>query len=228
MPRMLKLVIFDLDGTLMDAYRAVWKSVNHALRKMGRPSLSHAAVKRAVGWGDAHLIRTCVGDQATEEILKIYRRHHTRALKKGVKLLPGALGVIRKFKAVGLKLAVASNRPSRFSRIAMRALNIRSYFDFVICADEVGRGKPHPDIFRAILKKFSVSAEQALYVGDMVIDVVAGRKSGLRTVAVLTGSSRRSELASGRPYRIIRSLKELPGIVAGLHRGRTTFVGKKY
>ena len=214
---MLKLVIFDLDGTLMDAYRAVWLSINYSLKKMGFPSQNHQIVKRSVGWGDVRLLRGFVGEENLKRALKIYRQHHAKALKQGTKFLPGAKSVLRFLKKRGFRLAVASNRPTRFSLIALKALKIRDYFDLVICADKVKRGKPYPDIFQEILCRLSVKPKEALYVGDMVIDVVAGKKARIRTVIVLTGSSRREEVSVLKPYRIMKSLMELPKVVAGLN-----------
>lgn len=207
---MTKLVIFDLDGTVMDAYSAVWASINHSLRKTGYPLKSHALIKRSVGWGDVNLIRRFVQEADLQKVVTIYRRHHAKALAKGVKFLPEAkrsLGLLRK---KGIRLAVASNRPTRFSLIALKALGIRGYFDAVVCADKVRRGKPHPDMFRAILTKLSVKPREALYVGDMTIDAVAGRRAKIRTVIVLTGSCPRSEIVPLKPFAVIRSLKELP------------------
>jgi len=209
---MLKLVIFDLDGTLMDAYRAVWLSVNYTLKKSGFSPKSHQTIKRSVGWGDTHLLRQFVGEKRLLQTLKIYRLHHAKALRKGTKLLPGAKRVLHFLKEKGLRLAVASNRPQKFSLIALRALKIREYFDVVVCADQVKRGKPYPHIFREILRRLHVKAKETLYVGDMTIDVEAGRKAGIKTIIVLTGSCSKREIMPLRPFWIIRSLAQLPEI----------------
>ncbi len=208
-----KLIIFDLDGTLMDAYRAVWESVNYALRKTDFPPESHANIKKNVGWGDKHLLRGLVGEHNVLRVLKIYRRHHAQALQTGVRLMPGARALLAELKKGGYRLAVASNRPRRFSLIALRVLGIRPFFDVVVCGDEVPRGKPAPDMFRRILQRCNISPREAVYVGDMTIDVEAGRRAKIRTVAIPTGSCRRSELAALKPWKLIRSLKELRGFL---------------
>lgn len=197
----------------MDAYLPVWQSVNFAMAQMGFPPQTHETIKRSVGWGEEHLIRSFVGEEALQKTLKIYRRHHALALPRAVKLLPGAKNVLKFLKGRGYQLAVASNRSRRFSLIAMQALHMDHFINFLICRDEVKRGKPYPDMFRRILKQFSLRSNQALYVGDMTIDIEAGRRAGIRTVVVLTGSSLRREMQALNPAKIIRRLSQLPAVI---------------
>lgn len=202
----IKLVIFDLDGTLMNAYPAVYRSVNFTVEKFGFRPLTHRVIKRTVGWGDRHLLQTFIGDKNLDEALKVYRRHHASALRQDTKLLPGALKILQYLRDRGLKIAVASNRPTRFSLIALRYLRIKKYFDFILCGDKVSRPKPAPDILQAILKHFTCKPSEALYVGDMGIDIMTGRRARVKTVAVATGSNTAGELAALKPVAVIRDV----------------------
>ena len=204
-----KLVIFDLDGTLIDAYEPVARSLNYALQRVGVAPLSAETIKRTVGWGDRHLLRSCIGDIDLGKVVRIYRRHHARSLRNGSKLLPGARRLLNVLRRRNLKMAVASNRPTRFSHIVMEHLDIRSYFDYVLCGDKLPKAKPDPDILFRILKKFRLPPEQALYVGDMIIDIQTGHSAGVRTVAVATGSSHKSELRALKPFRLIDNVYEV-------------------
>ncbi|MDP2653715.1 MAG: HAD family hydrolase [Candidatus Omnitrophota bacterium] len=212
----IRLVIFDLDGTLIDAYRAVSESVNFTLRACGFPPVPDLTIKRTVGWGDRHLIASFVGEDNADRTLKIYRRHHKDALKRGSRLLPGALRLLKALKKRGYKLAVASNRPTRYSHIVIRHLGIRAYFDYVLCGDRIARPKPHPDILRRILRRFGVRPGQAVYVGDMGIDMQAGRRAGVRTVAVTTGSSTREELVRHKPWAVVRRADAVAAVLERL------------
>ncbi len=213
----IQLVIFDLDGTLMDAYEAIVHSFNFTMRKVAAPSQSPKVICRAVGWGDRNLLKPFVPDKKLDRALRIYRRHHAQALKTGVKLLPGAKKVLRSLKVRGLKMAVASNRPTKFSKIAIKSIQIDSFFDYVLCADKLKQGKPHPEILRKILTKFSLKPSQALFVGDMTVDVETGKNANVKTVAVVTGSHQRQELARLRPYKVIEKLARLIIIVDKLN-----------
>ncbi len=203
---MYKIVIFDLDGTLINAYSAVYRSLNFTVAKFGFKPITHQLIKRTVGWGDRHLLRSFIGDKNVDQALKVYRHHHAAALCQDTKLLPGALKILRYLKKNGFKTAVASNRPTRFSLIVLRYLKIRSFFDEVLCGDKVPRPKPSPDILKVILKRTGLVASEALYVGDMGIDVLTGQRARIKTIAVATGSSSIAELAALKPLAVVRNV----------------------
>lgn len=205
----IKLVVFDLDGTLINAYPAVYRSVNFVMRRFGHPRVAHSLIKRTVGWGDRHLLRTFIGDRDLDAALRVYRRHHADALRQDTKLLPGALKVLRTLKGRGFKIAVASNRPTRFSLIAIRFLKVSKYFDHVLCGDKVKRAKPAPDILQGVLKKFRFRPGEALYVGDMGIDIQTGQRAGVATIAVATGSNTPQELRKLRPFKVVRKIDRI-------------------
>ena len=205
----IRLVIFDLDGTLVYAYPAIIDSFNHTMRKLGLPRQKPRTITRAVGLGDGQLLKPFLNGFSVEAALKIYRRHHGPALRRKTRFLPGAKMILRTLKAKGLFLAVASNRPTKFSHIILRRLKIKNQFDYVLCGDRISAPKPAPDILKAILKRLSCRPAEALYVGDMTIDVLTGRRAKVRTVAVTTGSSSRRELAGSRPYKVVGNMAAL-------------------
>lgn len=204
-----KLIIFDLDGTLVDAYAAIESSFNHVMRKLGLKPRSASVIRRAVGWGDAKLLESYVRGRNLKRALSIYRKHHEHSLLKRARLYPAARQLLRKLKARGYKLAVASNRPTRFSLILLRHLRIMEFFDYVLCADKLKAGKPHPEILNKIIRKSGVKKPRVLYAGDMVIDAQAGRRAGVKTVIVTTGSSRLAEIRRERPFKIIPRISRL-------------------
>ncbi|MBF0511786.1 MAG: HAD family hydrolase [Candidatus Omnitrophica bacterium] len=212
---MIKAVIFDLDGTLVNAYPAVADSVNNALNALGLKNRSPDEIKRSVGGGDRKLLACFVGEKRADEALRIYRPHHAKALLAfgGVKLEPGALTLLTFLKKKGFKLAIASNRPSRFTRIILQKLGIKLFFDRVRCADQVKRPKPYPDLLWDIARKFRLKESELLYVGDMTIDIACAHKAGVRMVAVATGSSSKKELNRLKPWRIISRIDKLKAII---------------
>jgi phosphoglycolate phosphatase len=206
----IKLVIFDLDGTLLDAYEAIIESFNYTMREVNAPRRDNLTIRRAVGWGDENLLRPFVPKKDLKKALRIYRSHHKNSLIKHAHLFPGAENLLKKLKTNGIRLAVASNRPTKFSHILIRHLKIGRYFDYVLCADKLKQGKPHPEIINAIRKKFNAKTKETIYVGDMVIDVQAGRRARVFTVAVTTGSSTPKELRIEKASLVIGRIAQLP------------------
>jgi HAD superfamily hydrolase (TIGR01509 family) len=130
--------------------------------------------------------------------------------------LAGVRGLLRRLKARGYKLAVASNRPTSFSYLLLRHLKLRKYFNYVLCADRLKRGKPHPEIIRRILERFSLQPGEALLVGDMVVDILAGRRAGVKTALVCGGSSPLEEAKSHKPDFILRKVSSLLRMINSL------------
>jgi len=208
-----KLIIFDLDGTLVDAYAAINSSFNYVMRKLGLRPRSARLIRRAVGWGDENLLKPYVGQHNLRSALSLYRKHHKHSLLKQSRLYPQVKSLLRQLKVKGYRLAVASNRPSKFSLILLRHLRIIEFFDYVLCADKVKRGKPAPEILNKIIRRFAIKKSQVLYVGDMVIDAQAGRRALVKTVIVTSGSSSLPMIKKERPFKIISEVSGLNGLI---------------
>jgi phosphoglycolate phosphatase len=208
-----KLVIFDLDGTLVNAYPAIIRSFNYAMRHSGYPPQDDLIIRRAVGWGDEFLLKPFLKPKDLRKVLVLYRRHHRMSLLKYSRIYPGSRKVLSYLESKGLKLAVASNRPTEFSLILIRHLRLKRYFDFVLCADRLNYSKPHPEILNKIMRKFTVTPKETVYVGDMAIDAQAGRRAGIFTVIVTTGSSALPEIKKERPNCILRGISELAKVI---------------
>ncbi|MCX5642479.1 MAG: HAD family hydrolase [Candidatus Omnitrophica bacterium] len=205
-----KLFIFDLDGTLINAYPAIVESMNHTLRRMNHPEADPERIIRSVGMGNDGLMKKFFSDEEVPEARQIYREHHRVNLSGKISLLPGALALLRNLKAKGKLLAVASNRPKETASLLIQILEIEPYFDRVLTGEEVAQPKPAPDILVALLDYFLVSPEEAVYVGDMDIDAETGAAAGVKTVIVATGSSTGAEIEAARPDLILNSLEDFP------------------
>ncbi len=213
MQKTIRLVIFDLDGTLVNAYPAITASFNYTMKRLRQPARTPAVIRRAVGRGDRNLLRPFVARGLLAEALAIYRRHHGVALQKKSRLMPGARSVLTYLKTRGVRLAVATNRPKRFSWIIIRHLAIGRYFDYVLCGDELTRMKPHPEILQRIMRALNTHASCTCFIGDMPIDARTARRAHVRSIAVATGSSTARELAAEGPDHLIAHLRELKKIL---------------
>lgn len=214
---MIKLLIFDLDGTLVDAFKAVTTSVHHVMDEVGLERPTHRSIKNAVGWGEGDLLMRFVGEHHHERALRLFRRHHKKALiSGGARFLPGVSTLLRYAHQQGYMLAIASNRPTVYTRLILKGLGILPLFKEVVCADRVERAKPHPDMLHVILERQQLHSDQTMFVGDMVVDVQAGERAGIRTVAVTTGVNTYEQLQEVGASTIISRMSELKPIIEGV------------
>lgn len=204
-----KLFIFDLDGTLVDAYEAIEKSVNFALKKFNLPGTTYNEVKRKVGRGDRLFMKEFFQKGDIDKVLKIYRAHHAKALLRYTKLRPYAKRLLYALKRKKKLLAIASNRPYYFTDIILKKLGIRKYFDAVLCADNINSLKPDPKILYAVIKKLGVKKEDAVYVGDMDIDVETAKRARMDAIFITGGSSPLSSVKKYKNKKTARSLKDI-------------------
>ena len=205
----LKAVLFDFDGTLADSYPAITASVNHVRGLHDLPPLDIDEVKRWVGRGAGALLARTVPAGDLEANCAAYRAHHPSVLHSGTRLLAGAVELLHLLHDRGLRLGLCSNKPVAFSRELVAYLKIAPLLEIVLGPEDVARPKPAPDMLLAALQRLGVAAAEALYVGDMSVDVETARGAGVKVWVVPTGSEERDALERARPDRLFSNLAEM-------------------
>ncbi len=215
-PSHIRLVIFDLDGTLIDSRLDLVHSVNAALRHIGRPELPEYVIASYVGDGAPMLIRRALRAEADDEslvktglefFLSYYREHkldHTR-LYDGI---VDALVVIQGRNGLSRKLAVLTNKPVVPSRAIVEALGLAPFFGSVYGGNSFATKKPDPEGAQVILRETGIAPEQALLVGDSHVDVATARNAGLWSCGVTYGFAPHT-LSAEPPDVLVDSAREL-------------------
>jgi phosphoglycolate phosphatase len=211
---LIRLILFDLDGTLVDSREDVANALNHALAACGLPPLSVARVAGMIGGGVVNLIQTALGDDNRSRFKKTlasFREHYSEHLLDHTVLYPGVRETLARLGSCAK--AVLTNKPTDYSLKILEGLAIGGFFTEVMGGDRKQAKKPAPDAVHELLNRFSLRAEEALMVGDSTIDIETGRNAGIRTGAVTYGFGRRVDLEAARPDYLLDTIRQLAVIV---------------
>lgn len=216
-----KLIIFDLDGTLIDSSIDITNAINYAIEPYGSRPLTVEETIGIVGEGITKLIEKLIamnGIAADRDIVVVrFLKHYSDHIVDNSPAYPGVKETLKKLK--GYKKAVISNKREALSKKILDELDLSEYLDLVVGSDTTPERKPSPVPVQYALSRLGIKPEEAVIVGDSNFDIEAGKAAGIRTVAVTYGY-RPVEMLQGADYMIDR-MEELPGIIDRKHINKT-------
>ena len=212
----ISLVLFDLDGTLVNTLEDIAASVNYTLARLGEAPVSRDAVRQYVGDGIEALMERALGGRRAHlpEAVGIYKEHHRRNLVVRSALYPSVRETLEYFQA--MPMAVISNKTMEFVGPLIDRLAIGRYFKRVIGADSGLPLKPAPDALLKIMSEFKSPKEHTLIVGDGTTDIRAGKAAGIITCCVTYGFRSETELRAVEPDYIIHDFSDLKNLFTPL------------
>ena len=197
---MIKLCIFDLDGTVLDTVKTIAYYVNTTLENNGIAPIEVEQFKYLAGRGMADLIRRsleyrdCYSDALYDKVLCEYDAAYNADVSSKTTIFDGLKDTLDAIKAEGIRMAIVSNKPDFAARTVVNKLYGEGYFDFVTGQVPGGVLKPDPTVVLSVAEQFGVAREECLYVGDTSTDKKTGKNAGMFTVGVLWGFRGREEL----------------------------------
>ena len=192
---MYKLIIFDLDGTLLDTLPDIYTVLNGSLSKFGLPEITLEQTKKFVGNGAEKLVKRAVGDSVLfEEVYADYSVQFPECGNANTKLFEGEKEVLKELRNCGVNFAVITNKPQRAAERVMAKFFGDIGFDFIIGQSDKHPLKPDPTSALAIIKSTGLNKSECLFVGDGETDVQTARGAGIDCVSVLWGYRSREEL----------------------------------
>ncbi len=213
-----RLVIFDLDGTLIDSRRDIATATNHALRSVGFAALSEDRIASFVGDGARSLLARAAAvdesDRAVDALLSAFVAHYRAHPVEQSSWIPGAPEALEALGAQGLALALCTNKARPVAEAVLESLGIASRFTIVYAGgDSLGK-KPDPRPLLWIAQRATVSVEESVMVGDGPQDVLAARGAGMRSVGIVSGYARDDRLLAAKPDVLLPDLWRLPALLA--------------
>jgi beta-phosphoglucomutase len=211
----IKAVIFDFDGTLVDLFEEHLEAFQEVIKRRFGMEFTRDDLDAGYGMVGRDILRLFfrkhnmdVGDDVIEGIARERRSLALDNIGSNMKLLPGAERLLKGLKKAGLKVAVATSCSKRVCESVFNMPPFRGLLDAATMGSEVKEGKPDPEIFLKTAVKLGVKPDECLVFEDSAYGVKAGVSAGMKVVAVATGHETREKLLMENPDRVLKSLVE--------------------
>ncbi len=224
--RRFDLILFDLDGTLVDSAPEMTDAVNDTLAGLGLPQVSLEQVCRWVGKGTRELVVQALASAArlpVDEVrsgpqlavaMEYFEQHYLRRCGTRSHLFPHVREVLQALRQRGVHLAMVTNKDSRFTRVLLDAHSLTPLFEIIVSGDSLAAKKPDPGGVRACLEVFRVEASRTLFVGDSSIDVATARAAGVTVWALTYGYNMGKPIQESAPDRVIQDCSALLAVLS--------------
>ncbi len=216
-----KMILIDVDGTLVDSVPDLAYCVDEMMRRLGRPEHGEAKVRNWVGNGVERLVRRALvgqldGEPSDEDFARAYplfNELYAENTSRRSRLYPGVREGLDYMKSQGYRLGCVTNKASQFTIPLLKDLGVHDEFGIVVCGDTLAVKKPDPKPLLHAAAHFGVRPEDALMLGDSKSDVTAARAAGFQIVCMSYGYNHGEDIRNYAPDAVIDSMAELPALL---------------
>ena len=197
------LIVYDLDGTLVDTAEDITEAANHMMRRLSAAPLSRAEIRAMVGRGLHDLVQRCLktdDERLIQHGAKLFGAYYAEHLDQHSRLYPGALEALTHFQS--RPQAVFTNKPHPFAEDLLKRLEIDRYFVEVL-TPLGGVKKPDPARLLALMDRLGIARQDTLFIGDSLIDLDTSRNAGIDILLVTHGFEDHDELKRAAPQAVV-------------------------
>ena len=215
----LRAVLFDLDGTLINSIDHIVACWQHTVRACLGREMAREEILPTLG----RALLECFEEIApgrSEEMRTTYRAYQVQTHDTMITLFPGTRETLERLRSAGLELGVVTSKGLPVATEGLDLFNLVTFFNMLVTYEDTTRHKPHPDPLLVACERLGIEPEQALYVGDALVDIQAGKAAGTQTAGVSWGAASREDLAMAGPDYVFDSMGELPPAIIGQSKAR--------
>lgn len=205
-----RLIIYDLDGTLVDTRRDIVDGANHMRVSLGMYPIVDERIWGCVGKGLFHFVQHCLETEDAKRIragAKIYRQYYAKHMLDKSDLYPGAREFLELFR--GERQAVITNKPNPYTTTMLRELFVSRYFFKIVAGDTEFPHKPDPASTLALIKEAKVHPAETLWVGDSEVDIETARAAGVHVIVLCHGFVNKEKLKAAKPDALFKDFRAL-------------------
>ena len=214
-----EVILFDLDGTLIDSAPDLALAVNHMLEALNRDTFSPDIIRYWVGNGAQVLVKRALSGQSEidenldlilfEKALNVFLTFYAQNLAVTTVTYPNVPATLKALKEAGYRLAIVTNKPFDFVAPILKGLNLDGLFELHLGGDSLPQKKPDPAALLHVCEKFNVTVKQCVMVGDSKNDILAANACGMQSIGVSYGYNYGEDIAVYEPSVIIDDFSEL-------------------